>query len=141
MNTRIPYRNALSFLLLALFSLVLTGCGAGGAGSEGGTDVVATLSWQPPTENTDDTPLEDLAGYRLYIGDSPENLKKADIDIPARDENNQPVTEFRITSGDVFQYSDQFQGGSGTVTVYFALTAYNSLRIESSLSEVVSKTF
>ena len=139
MNTRIPYHNRFA-LLLVLFSLVLTGCGAGGVGSEGGTDVVATLSWQPPTENTDDTPLEDLAGYRLYIGDSPSNLEPV-IDIPARDKNNQPVTEFHITSGDVFSASEQFQGSAGNVMVYFALTAYNSLRIESSLSEVVSKTF
>ena len=27
-----------------------------------------TLSWTPPTENTDGTPLTDLAGYRIYWG-------------------------------------------------------------------------
>jgi len=27
-----------------------------------------TLQWQPPTENTDGTPLTDLAGYRIYYG-------------------------------------------------------------------------
>ncbi len=31
----------------------------------------ATLSWTPPTQNTDGTPLTDLAGYRIYWGTSP----------------------------------------------------------------------
>ena len=30
-----------------------------------------TLSWIPPTENEDGTPLVDLAGYRVYWGQSP----------------------------------------------------------------------
>jgi hypothetical protein len=32
--------------------------------SEGGT----TLSWEPPHENVDGTPLSDLIGYRVYVG-------------------------------------------------------------------------
>jgi len=120
-------------LLLALMlSLLLTACGGGG--TEGGQEVVATLSWTAPTENTDNTPLEDLAGFRLYIGDSPSSLQPV-ADIPASQ------TRFEITSGDVFSASNLFDGGSGGVTVYFALTAYNSLHIESSLSEIVSKVF
>lgn len=31
----------------------------------------ATLSWTPPTQNTDGTPLTDLSGYRIYWGTSP----------------------------------------------------------------------
>ena len=136
MNTQTSKPTGLSLLLVLLLAFMLTGCGAG----EGGSDVVATLSWQPPTENTDNTPLEDLAGYRLYIGDSPSSLEPA-MDIPARDDKGRKVTELRITSGDIFSASDQFRGGTSNVKVYFALTAYNSLRIESSLSEIVSKTF
>ena len=33
-----------------------------------------TLQWQPPTENTDGTPLTDLAGYRIYYGVDPADL-------------------------------------------------------------------
>ncbi len=150
MNIRTLNRNTLSFFLVLLLSFLLTGCGGGdnidmgdgtggGKGGSGG-DVVATLSWQPPTENTDDTPLTDLSGYRLYIGDSPSSLEPA-MDIPAKDSQGRKVTEFRITSGDVFSASERFQRNNGNVTVYFALTAYNSLNIESGLSEVVSKTF
>ena len=133
--TRAQSKHPLAtFLFILLFSLFLAACSGGGGGVEGGEDVVATLSWEPPTENTDNTPLEDLAGYRLYIGDSPSSLQPIK-DIPASQ------THFEITSGDVFNVSDQFDGSSGSVTVYFALTAYNSLRIESSLSEIVSKVF
>ena len=32
-----------------------------------------TLNWTPPTQNTDGTPLTDLAGYRIYFGDDPDN--------------------------------------------------------------------
>ena len=30
-----------------------------------------TLSWTPPTQNEDGSPLEDLAGYKIYWGTSP----------------------------------------------------------------------
>ena len=44
---------------------------------------VVTLSWTPPTENEDGSPLVDLAGYRIYYrntgGDSTESLQ---IDNP-----------------------------------------------------------
>jgi hypothetical protein len=30
-----------------------------------------TLDWIPPTENVDDSPLTDLAGYKIYYGTSP----------------------------------------------------------------------
>ena len=33
-----------------------------------------TLNWTPPTQNTDGTPLTDLAGYRIYFGDDPDNM-------------------------------------------------------------------
>jgi len=31
----------------------------------------ATLNWQPPTQNEDGTPLNDLAGYNIYWGTTP----------------------------------------------------------------------
>src|SRR5688572_4186028 len=34
----------------------------------------ATLSWNPPTENADGSPLTNLAGYRIYYGRNPDNL-------------------------------------------------------------------
>lgn len=35
------------------------------------TNGAATLSWQPPTQNTDGTPLTDLAGFKIYWGTAP----------------------------------------------------------------------
>lgn len=29
---------------------------------------VVTLNWQPPTENVDGSPADDLSGYRIYLG-------------------------------------------------------------------------
>jgi hypothetical protein len=31
----------------------------------------ATVTWVPPTQNTDGSPLTDLAGYKIYWGTSP----------------------------------------------------------------------
>jgi len=35
----------------------------------------ATLSWQAPTDNVDGTPLTDLAGFRVYYGNSVNDLR------------------------------------------------------------------
>ncbi|MFU8816198.1 MAG: hypothetical protein ACNA7W_12685 [Pseudomonadales bacterium] len=37
------------------------------------TDGGTTLSWVPPEENVDGTPLTDLKGYRIYVGTSSRN--------------------------------------------------------------------
>jgi hypothetical protein len=33
-----------------------------------------TLTWTPPSENEDGTPLTDLQGYYIYVGDTPDAL-------------------------------------------------------------------
>jgi hypothetical protein len=66
-------------LIYTAFLFVLNGCGAGssGGGSDSGAsgvsvvqkgDGTALLSWTPPTENTDNSALTDLAGYKIYYG-------------------------------------------------------------------------
>jgi hypothetical protein len=83
---------------------------------------VATLSWTVPTMNTDNTPLTDLSGYRIYCGtDQAALLQETPIDIPASELSHQ------ITNLD-----------SGTY--FFSVTALNSAGVESDLSNVVSKT-
>lgn len=37
----------------------------------------ATLSWNPPTENSDGTPLTNLAGFRIYYGRNKDNLTRS----------------------------------------------------------------
>lgn len=81
-------------------------------------DRKATVSWTNPTQNTDGSPLTDLAGVRIYFGQQ---------DTP---------TEFR------------FIAAPGTSTVFeelsdgvwrFAATAINSQNVESERSVTLSK--
>lgn len=52
------WRVALILVLGALFVWISTCAKAG----------EATMTWTPPTQNCDGTPLTDLAGYRIYWG-------------------------------------------------------------------------
>ena len=88
-----------------------------------GTTITApvNLSWKAPTQNTDNTPLTNLAGFRIYYGPGTNNLEtKVTL--------NQPNLE--RTSIDV--------GKAGTY--YFAITAFATTGAESDFSKRVSKT-
>jgi hypothetical protein len=79
------------------------------------------LSWQPPTTNTDGTALTDLAGYRVYYGNSPTTRTKiANVASPG-------VASHLIEN-------------LGPGTWYFTVTAYNTSGLESSDSPMASKT-
>lgn len=81
----------------------------------------ARLSWTPPTENTDNTPLQDLAGFKIYYGTASGNYSET-IDVASAG-----ITDYLI---------ENLPNG----TWYFVVTAYNALGIESAPSEEVSKT-
>jgi hypothetical protein len=81
----------------------------------------ATISWTPPTSNTDNSPLTNLGGYRIYYGTSSNNLTQV-LDLPNPG----------ISSGVV----ENLAAG----TWYFAVTSYNSSNVESERSNVTSKT-
>ncbi|MDX1563655.1 MAG: putative Ig domain-containing protein, partial [Gammaproteobacteria bacterium] len=76
----------------------------------------ATLTWTPPTENTDGSPLTDLAGYIVYWGTSPGNYSNSTTI------NNPGVTTYIV---------DNLLSGT---TYYFVTTAFNSGDLESSFS-------
>jgi hypothetical protein len=78
----------------------------------------ATLSWKPPTVNSNGSALTNLAGYRIYYGTSASALTRS-ITI-----NSVGVTTDVVT--------DLSPG-----TYYFALMAFNTAGIESKLSNVV----
>ena len=80
----------------------------------------ATLSWTPPTENTDGSPLTDLAGFKLYYGVESGNYP-AQVEI-----DNPGVTTYVVE-------------GLAEGTWYFAATAYNSAGIESDYSAEATK--
>jgi hypothetical protein len=79
----------------------------------------ATVSWIPPTQNTDNSPLTDLQGYRLVWGSSPTALSNA-VSI-----DNESLTSYVVT-------------GLSAGTWYFALYA-RSAAGESAQSNIASK--
>ena len=80
----------------------------------------ATLSWAPPTERVDGTPLEAVSGYRIYYGRDPEQFEH-EIEVDSE------VTKYRI---------DNLESGEW----YFAVAAISEEGLESAPSSVVQKT-
>lgn len=85
------------------------------------TTGAATLNWLPPTENADSSTLEDLAGYKIYYGTSPDSFPNV-ISI-----SNPGLSSFVIDNL------------PSNITYYFTITALNSRGIESRFSNIVSK--
>lgn len=98
---------------LSAFSIAVTDVAAGTG--------TATLSWTPPTENSDGTALVDLAGYEVHYGLSQSNL-------------NQTVT---LSNASLSTYMVEHLGSGKW---YFALVAVNSHGTTSVFSAVASKT-
>jgi len=96
---------------LAAFAINVTASGSG----------VATVSWTPPTQNTDGSALTNLAGYQVVFGQSETDLDQTvELDNPSL---NSYVVD-NLTSG----------------TWYFAVVAINNKGVASVLSSVTSKT-
>lgn len=81
----------------------------------------ASLSWTAPTQNVDGSSLTNLKGYRIHYGMNAGSLNQT-VEIPSPG-----ITTALIE-------------GLSTGTWYFALKAYNTSNVESSLSNVASKT-
>lgn len=81
----------------------------------------ATISWTPPTQNTDGSALGNLSGYHIYYGTSANNLAQS-VTV-----SNPGLTLYAIT-------------GLATQTWYFSMTSYNAAGAESSRSPVQSFT-
>jgi hypothetical protein len=81
----------------------------------------ATVTWQRPSENLDETPLRNLAGYVIRYGMSPQSL-------PCRAEvKDATATKYVVER-------------LGVGTWYFSVVAVNREGVESPASDVVSKT-
>jgi hypothetical protein len=80
-----------------------------------------TLAWQPPTTNTNGSPITNLAGYKIHYGTQSANY----TDVVSVD--NAGVARYVV---------ENLPKG----TYYFALTAYNSQGVESELSAEVAET-
>jgi hypothetical protein len=78
------------------------------------------LTWTPPTQNTDGSPLNNLAGYRVYWGTSQGNYA-----------NSATITNPGIATYVVSQLTP--------AQWFFVVTAYSSTGVESTFSNVTSK--
>jgi hypothetical protein len=81
----------------------------------------ATVSWTPPTTNTDGTALTDLASFRVVYGRDSDAL---DQSVTVENAGATSHTVNNLTSG----------------TWYFAVVVVNQAGVESGLSNVASKT-
>ena len=79
----------------------------------------ATLSWAAPTQNTNGTPLTNLAGYRIYYGTSQTAMTQS-VQIP-----NSGIATYVISN-------------LSPGTWYFSIRDYTSANVESDASAVVT---
>ncbi len=84
-----------------------------------GTSV--TLGWVAPTENNNGSPITDLAGYKIHYGVTSQDYTKV-VAV-----SNPSLSRYVL---------DSLESG----TYFFAITAYNSKGIESTLSGEISAT-
>lgn len=76
-----------------------------------------TLSWVPPTQNSDGSVLANLSGYHIYYGTSPSNLSQS-VSVA-----NAGLTRYVLS-------------GLAAETWYFSMTAYSSTGMESGRTAV-----
>ena len=137
-------RSVKAILGLAVMAFILAGCG-GGSGSASSAGAVsasnnaaasgssgsgtgtapstgnATLAWTAPTTNTNGSALTDLAGYYIYYGNTAGSMtNKVTLSGPA----TLTYVISNLSSG----------------TWYFGIVAYTNTGLQSSMSNVGSKT-
>lgn len=82
------------------------------------TPVGATLSWTPPTQNTNGTALTNLAGFRIHYGTTPDLAQTIQLASPS-----------------VTRHTVNLAPG----TYYFAVSAYNTAGVQSDPSATISR--
>jgi len=110
-DIRISVSDGKTSSALAPFSISVAGTQTGSA----------KLSWQPPTENTDGSPLTNLAGYVVRYGTAPDNLSVV----------------LRLANPGLTSY---VVSELVPATWYFHVAAYNAAGVESAPSATASKT-
>jgi len=110
-NIVVSVSDSTSSASLPAFSIAVTETAIG----------TVTLSWVAPTQNSDGSPLMDLAGYKIYYRKNSGSYNQAvQLDNPS------------ITTYIVDELSP--------ATYYFAATAYSATGVESSFSTEVART-
>jgi hypothetical protein len=107
----ISVSDGLTSTALAAFSIAVTQISTGSA----------TISWLPPTENTDGSALTDLAGFRIYYGTSPSSLTQTTTIA------NPGLSSYMVEN-------------LAAATWYFTVRAFATDGSESTSSNIASKT-
>lgn len=81
----------------------------------------ATLSWVPPTENSNGTTLTNLAGYRIYYGTSASAMNRT----------------IQVANAGLSRYVVE---NLSSATWYFTVRAYTTAGVESAASNTATKT-
>jgi hypothetical protein len=89
--------------------------------TSGSIDGAAKLTWVAPTEDTNGAPVSDLAGYYIYYGTDESDLSQV---IP-------------VAGADTTTYTIN---GLGSGTYYFAVSAYNTMGVDSAQSNIARVT-
>jgi len=112
-------RNFINRLILLLVPilLIIAGCGGGGGGVGGGSSGSSTSSailiWDAPTTDSDGSPLNDLAGYKIYYGSTGNYTASIDVGNTRRYDTSvhSSVTCFVVVAYDNLlnesEYSDE----------------------------------
>lgn len=116
-NVTIAVSDGVNTAALSPFSIAVSASSPGVAAQ--GT---ATLSWQPPTQRVDGSPLSTLAGFKVHVGQSSRSYSRV-IDISGASNTRYTVTG--LTAG----------------RWYFAISATDDMGLSSDLSAEVSKAF
>ena len=110
-NITISVSDGTATATLAAFNIQVVGTATGSA----------TLTWTPPTQNTDGSPLSNLAGYKVYWGTAQGSYS-----------NSVTVSNPGLATYVVDQLTP--------ATWYFTVTALNAAGVESAFSNVATKT-
>jgi len=110
-NIAITVSDGKSTAALAAFDVSVNQIAAG----------AATLSWNPPTENSDGSTLTDLAGYRIYYGRNRDNLSQVVV------LSNPGLTRYVLENLTPARW-------------FFAMSSVNVDGVESGRSQIASKT-
>jgi hypothetical protein len=106
---------------LTSFAITVAAAAAAGAG-QSSAPTNATISWVPPTQNTDGSPVGALSGYKIYYGTA----------------SQQYTTTISVSNAGLTTYViDALNMGT---TYYFAVTAVTATGMESAFSPEVAAT-
>jgi hypothetical protein len=109
------------------FGITTGGASSGSSGSLSSSsspnNKSVTLSWSPPTRNSDGSSLTNLAGYTLHYGTSSQDYTGS-IEITAPTQTSYVVSDGNFPPG----------------KYYFAISAYNAQQISSPLSGEIAVT-